>query len=104
MGSAQVPGSFLNEGGQSAAGKLLDFVTESHAAWPELEKRVTPARFFSRTNPFLRFLNCFVWIVYGVRSRTKTHASRRKKSRVAKKVRASSKRKRSVAKKRDEIF
>jgi ribulose kinase len=37
--SAMVPGLALNEGGQSAAGKLLDFVTSTHAAYPELLER-----------------------------------------------------------------
>lgn len=34
--SAMVPGLFLNEGGQSAAGAALDFIVETHAAYPAL--------------------------------------------------------------------
>ena len=36
--SAMVPGFYLNEAGQSAAGKLIDFVIESHPSFKELSK------------------------------------------------------------------
>jgi len=35
--SAMVPGLHLNEGGQSVAGKLLDFIIESHPAYKQLD-------------------------------------------------------------------
>ena len=35
--SAMLPNLYLNEGGQSAAGALIDFVIESHAAYEELK-------------------------------------------------------------------
>ena len=41
--SAMIPGLFLNEAGQSAAGAALDFVIESHAAYPELQERAKAA-------------------------------------------------------------
>jgi ribulose kinase len=47
--SAMVPGLALNEGGQSAAGKLLDHVTTSHAAYPELLKRANQVLSFLPT-------------------------------------------------------
>uniref|UniRef100_A0A8C9MVV4 FGGY carbohydrate kinase domain containing n=1 Tax=Serinus canaria TaxID=9135 RepID=A0A8C9MVV4_SERCA len=37
--SAMVPGLWLNEGGQSATGKLIDHVVRGHVAFPELESR-----------------------------------------------------------------
>jgi len=37
--SAMFDGLFLTEGGQSAAGKLLDFLIETHAAFQELQER-----------------------------------------------------------------
>ncbi|XP_039590649.1 FGGY carbohydrate kinase domain-containing protein [Polypterus senegalus] len=37
--SAMVPGFWLNEGGQSATGRLLDFIVRGHAAFPELQRR-----------------------------------------------------------------
>ncbi|XP_041127166.1 FGGY carbohydrate kinase domain-containing protein [Polyodon spathula] len=37
--SAMVPGLWLNEGGQSATGKLLDRIIKGHAAFPELQKK-----------------------------------------------------------------
>ncbi|MGH0177967.1 UNVERIFIED_CONTAM: hypothetical protein FKN15_076555 [Acipenser sinensis] len=37
--SAMVPGLWLNEGGQSATGKLLDHIIKGHAAFPELQKK-----------------------------------------------------------------
>ena len=36
--SAMVPGLYLNEAGQSVAGKLIDFVIESHPSFKELSK------------------------------------------------------------------
>jgi FGGY-family pentulose kinase len=41
--SAMVPDMYLNEGGQSAAGKLLDHVTSTHAAFNELVEKATEA-------------------------------------------------------------
>ncbi|KAJ8980913.1 hypothetical protein NQ317_011554 [Molorchus minor] len=35
-----VPGMWLNEGGQSATGKLIDHIIESHPATPEIRKRL----------------------------------------------------------------
>uniref|UniRef100_F7A7U5 FGGY carbohydrate kinase domain containing n=1 Tax=Macaca mulatta TaxID=9544 RepID=F7A7U5_MACMU len=35
--SAMVPGFWLNEGGQSVTGKLIDHMVEGHAAFPELQ-------------------------------------------------------------------
>uniref|UniRef100_A0A8C9W0Q3 FGGY carbohydrate kinase domain-containing protein n=1 Tax=Scleropages formosus TaxID=113540 RepID=A0A8C9W0Q3_SCLFO len=35
--SVMVPGLWLNEGGQSATGKLIDFMVEGHAAFPQLK-------------------------------------------------------------------
>ncbi|XP_019645642.1 PREDICTED: FGGY carbohydrate kinase domain-containing protein-like isoform X2 [Branchiostoma belcheri] len=37
--SAMVPGLWLNEGGQSATGKVIDHVIETHAAFPELKEK-----------------------------------------------------------------
>jgi FGGY-family pentulose kinase len=39
--SAMVPGMWLNEGGQSATGALIDHVVRSHARGPELETEAT---------------------------------------------------------------
>ncbi|XP_029887758.1 FGGY carbohydrate kinase domain-containing protein isoform X2 [Aquila chrysaetos chrysaetos] len=37
--SAMVPGLWLNEGGQSATGKLIDHVVQGHVAFPELQSK-----------------------------------------------------------------
>ncbi|XP_029473731.1 FGGY carbohydrate kinase domain-containing protein isoform X2 [Rhinatrema bivittatum] len=37
--SAMVPGFWLNEGGQSATGKLIEHVVHGHAAYPELQSK-----------------------------------------------------------------
>ena len=37
--SAMVPDLWLNEGGQSATGKLIDHVLETHPAWSELQEK-----------------------------------------------------------------
>ncbi|XP_061859156.1 FGGY carbohydrate kinase domain-containing protein isoform X2 [Colius striatus] len=37
--SAMVPGLWLNEGGQSATGKLIDHVVRGHVAFPELQSK-----------------------------------------------------------------
>ncbi|XP_010608769.2 FGGY carbohydrate kinase domain-containing protein isoform X4 [Fukomys damarensis] len=39
--SAMVPGFWLNEGGQSITGKLIDHVVQGHAAFPELQAKAT---------------------------------------------------------------
>uniref|UniRef100_A0A8C2V3U5 FGGY carbohydrate kinase domain-containing protein n=3 Tax=Chinchilla lanigera TaxID=34839 RepID=A0A8C2V3U5_CHILA len=39
--SAMVPGFWLNEGGQSVTGKLIDHVVQGHAAFPELQAKAT---------------------------------------------------------------
>ena len=35
--SAMLPGYWLNEGGQSATGALLDFIMSTHPRFPEVE-------------------------------------------------------------------
>ncbi|KAM7444684.1 hypothetical protein ABFA07_006777 [Porites harrisoni] len=37
--SAMVPGLWVNEGGQSVTGKLIDHVIETHVAYPELKEK-----------------------------------------------------------------
>eukprot|EP00076_Gallus_gallus_P043359 XP_025008897.1 FGGY carbohydrate kinase domain-containing protein isoform X3 [Gallus gallus] len=37
--SAMVPGLWLNEGGQSATGKLIEHVVQGHVAFPELQSK-----------------------------------------------------------------
>ncbi|XP_029803915.1 FGGY carbohydrate kinase domain-containing protein isoform X3 [Suricata suricatta] len=39
--SAMVPGFWLNEGGQSVTGKLIDHMVRGHAAFPELQAKAT---------------------------------------------------------------
>ncbi|XP_055091111.1 FGGY carbohydrate kinase domain-containing protein isoform X3 [Symphalangus syndactylus] len=39
--SAMVPGFWLNEGGQSVTGKLIDHMVQGHAAFPELQVKAT---------------------------------------------------------------
>ncbi|XP_074859026.1 FGGY carbohydrate kinase domain-containing protein isoform X5 [Carettochelys insculpta] len=39
--SAMVPGFWLNEGGQSATGKLIDHVVRGHVAFPDLQAKAT---------------------------------------------------------------
>lgn len=51
--SAMVPDLWLNEGGQSATGKLMDHVVKSHAAFPELESNAKA----SGKNVYM-YLNC----------------------------------------------
>ncbi|KAK5607340.1 hypothetical protein CRENBAI_026388 [Crenichthys baileyi] len=38
--SAMVPGLWLNEGGQSATGRLIDHIVEGHAAYTQLQEQV----------------------------------------------------------------
>ncbi|MEQ2290445.1 hypothetical protein AMECASPLE_003389 [Ameca splendens] len=38
--SAMVPGLWLNEGGQSATGRLIDHIVEGHAAYSQLQEQV----------------------------------------------------------------
>jgi ribulose kinase len=38
--SAMVPGMWLNEGGQSATGKLIDHVIDSHPATPSIKGKI----------------------------------------------------------------
>ncbi|XP_051867783.1 FGGY carbohydrate kinase domain-containing protein isoform X1 [Pristis pectinata] len=51
--SAMVPDLWLNEGGQSATGKLIEHVVKSHAAFPELESNAKA----SGKNVYM-YLNC----------------------------------------------
>ena len=39
--NAVVPGMYVNEGGQSASGSLLDFIIETHEAYPEIRAKLT---------------------------------------------------------------
>ncbi|PNJ54080.1 FGGY isoform 6 [Pongo abelii] len=39
--SAMLPGFWLNEGGQSVTGKLIDHMVQGHAAFPELQVKAT---------------------------------------------------------------
>ncbi|XP_025283617.1 FGGY carbohydrate kinase domain-containing protein isoform X9 [Canis lupus dingo] len=39
--SAMIPGFWLNEGGQSVTGKLIDHMVQGHAAFPELKAKAT---------------------------------------------------------------
>lgn len=38
--SAMVPGMWLNEGGQSATGKLVDHIIETHPATPSITEKI----------------------------------------------------------------
>ncbi|XP_069794608.1 FGGY carbohydrate kinase domain-containing protein isoform X2 [Narcine bancroftii] len=51
--SAMIPDLWLNEGGQSASGKLIDHVVKSHAAFPELESNAK-----ARGKNIYMYLNC----------------------------------------------
>eukprot|EP00614_Pseudopedinella_elastica_P035394 CAMPEP_0172618292 /NCGR_PEP_ID=MMETSP1068-20121228/78860_1 /TAXON_ID=35684 /ORGANISM="Pseudopedinella elastica, Strain CCMP716" /LENGTH=636 /DNA_ID=CAMNT_0013424427 /DNA_START=108 /DNA_END=2018 /DNA_ORIENTATION=+ len=55
--SAMLPGMFLNEGGQSTAGKLLDFVVQTHAAYQEVLKLAEAAGKPARGGPPFAYLN-----------------------------------------------
>lgn len=37
--NAMVPDMYLNEAGQSATGKLIDYVIETHPTFPQLQNR-----------------------------------------------------------------
>ena len=39
--SAMVPGLWLNEGGQSATGALIDHLVQTHAAYPALAEQAS---------------------------------------------------------------
>ncbi|XP_047444848.1 FGGY carbohydrate kinase domain-containing protein isoform X1 [Mugil cephalus] len=41
--SAMVPGMWLNEGGQSATGRLIDHVVKGHAAYTQLQEEARPS-------------------------------------------------------------
>ena len=41
---AAFPGWWMNEGGQSSTGQLIDFVITTHAAYPELQERAKQAQ------------------------------------------------------------
>lgn len=38
--SAMVPGMWLNEGGQSASGKLIDHIIENHPATKDIKMKI----------------------------------------------------------------
>ncbi|KAJ6662570.1 hypothetical protein lerEdw1_011707, partial [Lerista edwardsae] len=46
--SAMVPGFWLNEGGQSATGKLIEHIVRGHSAFPELQTKAA-----ARSQPFI---------------------------------------------------
>ncbi|GAB1288643.1 FGGY carbohydrate kinase domain-containing protein [Apodemus speciosus] len=50
--SAMVPGFWLNEGGQSVTGKLIDHMVQGHPAFPELQAKAT-----SRCQSIYAYLN-----------------------------------------------
>lgn len=39
--NAMVPGMWLNEGGQSATGKLIDFIIDTHPATSKIKSKLT---------------------------------------------------------------
>ncbi|KAM8727971.1 FGGY carbohydrate kinase domain-containing protein isoform 1-T2 [Acanthopagrus schlegelii] len=50
--SAMVPGMWLNEGGQSATGRLIDHVVKGHAAYAQLQERARQSLPFTGGNIF----------------------------------------------------
>jgi len=70
--SAMIPGLALNEGGQSAAGKLLDFVTSTHAAYPELLERAKQV-FLCFTNAQSRLLPMYLQRSHSSLSVSRSH-------------------------------
>ncbi|XP_028328332.1 FGGY carbohydrate kinase domain-containing protein isoform X1 [Gouania willdenowi] len=54
--SAMVPGMWLNEGGQSATGRLIDHMVKGHAAYTQLQE-VALQRFPSTCGNFYTYLN-----------------------------------------------
>ncbi len=54
--SAMIPGMWLNEGGQSAVGSLIDHVVQTHAAYPGLKDASTEASIYATLNARLEAL------------------------------------------------
>ncbi|XP_073645257.1 FGGY carbohydrate kinase domain-containing protein isoform X1 [Tursiops truncatus] len=50
--SAMVPGFWLNEGGQSVTGKLIDHMVQGHAAFPELQAKATARCYEDESRPW----------------------------------------------------
>uniref|UniRef100_A0A8C9P158 FGGY carbohydrate kinase domain containing n=1 Tax=Spermophilus dauricus TaxID=99837 RepID=A0A8C9P158_SPEDA len=53
--SAMVPGFWLNEGGQSVTGKLIDYLVQGHPAFPELQANATSTE--TRCQSIYAYLN-----------------------------------------------